>query len=353
MPVVTQNQIELFLAILFIKIPEEELLILTTGYNGEERTRETQVIAISNRDNDALTLSLCNPNDYWNAPRGLEMASGSLLELQDGSFVPVFCGGYTSDDDPDPTECYTLGSMIQGEPTSRVGAASLVLGQGETLWITGGNSIVSSLPLDTTTLYEFGRGGQLADISLPERKSFHCLEKISDDLAILYGGEGYKQQVSDKSWSIGPEFGIDNVGDWIPLASLSKARSRHMCGVLNGSIVIAAGGINSINQTIDTVELFYIMDHDPAQLTNQSWIPGPEMPLALAGAVSATVKEQTKLVIVGGVAVLDSSEISKTVLVLSCFNMDCHWTINNFELPYSRAYSLGFVLPGQAMISGS
>ena len=357
-------------------------MLLTTGFNGAVLTRYTDIVSIS-KD---LTLTICNQVDYWHSKHAIYFASGGLIKTGDGTVTPIVCGGAQAPLDPVPSafnskKCNVLGGCryIDVLQKRSSGSATTVLNKGEILWVTGGiwdelsihngETSATMTPCRETNLitstgsdFNIGNG-----IPLPQARAFHCLVTLEDNVVVLCGGGDSYHSVSDQCWTLDYILEEEDSNDWTLMAPLLQARSYHQCKVLvmnggAGKMIVAAGGIDANNQTTDTVEVLYLPTggQDDLLLTSQNWTTGPRMPMALAGAVSATTGNQSVLLVVGGVPVWgENGIVSKTILMLSCDSNaghdlvdNCQWTINDLKLPIGRAFSTGLLLPSHSIFTG-
>ncbi len=131
---------------------------------------------------------------------GLIHATGGFLEAQDNQDedpVAVVCGGDFWVESVLNDRCMILDDASGGGflNKARIGAASVVIDNGKTLWVTGGQDQESYLsdtefisrsnlqPLLTLTTAEQGP-------HLPQALSDHCLVKVGPQMAIVTGGMG-------------------------------------------------------------------------------------------------------------------------------------------------------------------
>ncbi len=360
------------------------------GYDYSSVTSVTEVIAVSSKGEVAHCNQFMGFDGLFDSPVELKQATGGLLRLPVSlqedpvqnyyQSVPVFCGGNWNYALASRV-CYRLGAAFE-DPIGvliqeRSQAASVSINNGSTLWVTGGeyqefNGLeYFSNPLDTTeyldVIYEdkdkVGLDLELDSMSListlgprlPTMMRGHCLEMISDKLVILYGGYNYAQEFS-KAWT----FDLDKQNnpdgeDWVEIASMSLARDRHSCGVLRDAlspkerkIVVAAGGCAGGGAHFglvirDSVELL----HANGEVLALKWATGPQMPEPLCGAASATIKDGTRLFVVGGVTdfTVFPEEKSNSVYYLQCRLTLCEWTTVDLELLSPRSGAVAMIVP--------
>ncbi len=123
------------------KITEDnEVLIVTTGtFAGSHYGfSHTDIFYLENGDRVKCSNNL-------DSPIGLYSATGGAIYGENKDILPIICGGY--DDETfglGSSRCFKLGMNDSGlEPFAamkydRVGASSVVIDNGATLWVTGG-----------------------------------------------------------------------------------------------------------------------------------------------------------------------------------------------------------------------
>ncbi len=121
---------------------------------------------------------------------------------------------------------------------------------------------------------------------LPIEIYCHCLEMITDKLAILYGGEKWDDAPLANSWTFDLDISTNPNQTWVERTSMSASRRSHSCGVLRDAaspeerkIVVAAGGCGYKHgwsgMPLDSVELLHIS----GPVIALRWTSGPTMPV--------------------------------------------------------------------------
>jgi hypothetical protein len=182
--------------------------------------------------------------DYPIQVRG---AVGGLLNQGD----PLVCGGDISIY-PYTNVCYVVNQPGQSSEMleERGYSASLTLNSSH-LWITGGYGYYNGW-LKTSEFVSIGQPS-VKGPDLPYAVNGHCLVGVNSSTALLCGGTGqfyfkecYYMELEDHSWSQGP--------------SMMTKRVSHSCGIFKSAahqgrnIVIAAGGFNQYDDSLDSVE---------------------------------------------------------------------------------------------------
>ncbi len=314
------------------------------------------------------TLTRCFPHSLQSRTR-LSNGFGGVLRLGCDDNVPLVCSGENGN-------CQRLGDHAADPSLEgifkdyRVGAASVVIRNGTTLWVTGGfERPGGSMPTTTTEWIDFSeysndggdsiKRGYGVDLPGGQDIRFHCLVVVASDLAVLFGGSD-DHNSNSATWTIQI---TDNIlepdGDsWTNLnVPMLVARFHHSCGViksgLDRSIIVAAGGFveelfdnEIIIETIDHVEILEVVSEANIVLADH-WEEGPRLPIKLAGAGSAATGDHTKLFLGGGKQTIGFSDYSESVFYLTCVNdgWDCEWTKDNMELLYKRSYQVALVVP--------
>ena len=135
--------------------------------------------------------------DVWGAVGGLLLGH-----------TPILCGGLnaTDKDDPIPSDkCVHLvmpsTMTLPNLQTARVFAASAVLANETTLWVTRGyTSDQENKPLDSTELIDIERGTNDEGPTLPMPLLFHCLVQLNNDQVLLVGGMNDQKEAEDDTY---------------------------------------------------------------------------------------------------------------------------------------------------------
>ncbi len=332
----------------------ESLLILASGLELLSPLRFTDAVSISTNYSQ---LSECSHS--LDMPHELDSAFGGHLRLTtttgDNVAIPVVCAGDRGDG-PE-LKCYRLGHE---EPvgtllTERSGAASVVINNGQTLWVTGGSDrlIQQLTSTELLTVANDSTTDNFLLIStegkpLPGPVHHHCLQMLDSDTAVLFGGSRNPDTL-DETWSLEDHHG----GEWQQRAPLPVPKSMLMCGVIKDAsgqkIIVAAGGL------IDDFDNFW----DPTKTTkttefllglDQTWEAGPDLPTELAIAQSSTTEDQTMMLVAGGVLSSMTYEESLSVYSLKCVNMNCEWTTFDLELTQTRLWFVSMIIPPYSLI---
>ena len=198
--------------------------------------------------------------DVWGAVGGLLLGH-----------TPILCGGLnaTDKDDPIPSDkCVHLvmpsTMTLPNLQTARVFAASAVLANETTLWVTGGyTSDQENKPLDSTELIDIERGTNDEGPKLPMPLLFHCLVQLNNDQVLLVGGMNDQKEAEDdtylfdypsRTWKGGPP--------------LKHARYGHGCGSFFKEtsygqlemMVLVASGKNSAEERLPVEQINMIHD---------------------------------------------------------------------------------------------
>ncbi len=331
-------------------------MLFATGHSDNGDVSDTELMTVFNNG----TLAKCiTPN--LQAPLPLQDATGGMMltlsSKGDLVHMPVVCGGWLARTDY-KKHCYRLGqsSPIGTLTRERVGAVSVVINNGNRLWVTGGRTIYD-IDQDTTDILDISPDKESSDphlvltdssIRLPRKISYHCLEMLDSTTAFLFGGSEkyYKASVLNRSWTL--DLGNYESVEWEQRASMLEPRWKHSCGVLRvdeegqRKLVVAAGGeVDYVGQITDTVDVLHIK----GKSLSKSWQFGPSMKVALSSAVSVTTSDQLKLIVAGGITVRE--ELSAMVFQFQCRDIDlCHWKQMDVSLYYPRDSMVGMVFPG-------
>ncbi len=288
--------------------------------------------------------------------------------------LPVICGGGTDNAD----KCFGLTDNFGIDSnasmnSARIGAASLVVDNGKSLWVTGGYNSESPA-LSTTELVTANLTSDIVVSShvshrLPTELKHHCLVGIGPEHALMIGGQDKNDINKGESWL----YHLPSSVFAIMKHPLGTARSNHACGVLKlyrnateevAHVVIAAGGLIKQGLPTASVEMLVLLTvgngEDVNTMTAAPWNPGPSMPKSAPGLGIANA-DNNKLIVVTG-SLDNGIDNDNLVFVFQC-NVDspmmsanattttsseswlqCQWTIlDNKEL--TRPSLLAFVLP--------
>ncbi len=277
--------------------------------------------------------------------------------LQTGSKSgAVVCGVSGRQDVKD--KCYFLPSgstrWIQVEQSlmeHRDHAASIVINDGKTLWITGGGGYTPKDKLRSTdfvTLLDNGSISITPGPDLPLGFDLHCLVKLNRTTAMLIGGASSEAQW-DKNHStyfldIPEVTDSDNVTATLRTVrgpDLNKGRGEHSCGVLtnpadgNQQVVIAAGGLYPGWTEMLTVERW----------SQQGWIRGPDMPRKVKAAPGVTSPDGKSLFIIGGLDMNGGAFHSPVIYQLAYRNGCWGWSEMQQKLQDGRRNHAAMLVP--------
>ncbi len=240
----------------------------------------------------------------------------------------------------------------------RSGAASIVIDNGRTLWITGGQfqrrfCYNSTVFVSTTESSPFTiKPGP----ELPINVTVHCLNKINASTALLIGGirtprgnsplfldipgsDGSSGKIQIQSSFVGPE--------------LKVARYSPACGVLSnpgdGSshVVIVAGGTEAVRGggLLRSTEILAL--DSSGMIKDDGWndVDVPELPgKAFNKATGVTTSDGKTMLVVGGED--DKREYLNWIVKLE-FQLEkgWQWTKLDQELQVARTYPVAMMVP--------
>ncbi len=211
------------------------------------------LIATGQPANMSRTSEVVDFWDQWreiivheNYPEPVHSATGGLLNKT----TPVICGGGINNWPPFSSLCYTLteppdpaanDTDLPEDPEpvavmsqARWGAASIVIHDGNTLWVTGGTN--GRNDLSSTEFITLTDGsGPGPDLPVPVRS--HCLVELDADRIMLIGGVSSS---GGETRSKGTWIFHMNTLEWTMGPDLRIGRRYHSCGIVrdedNGTI---------------------------------------------------------------------------------------------------------------------
>ncbi len=141
---------------------------------------------------------------------------------------------------------------------------------------------------------------------------------------------------------------------WTKLQNLLYGRSRHVCGVLKDAneeeaLVVAGGSLAGSVDVHDATNYVEMLVLTTANTQMKAWDMGPNLPIPLVHAASATTSDGQTLYVIGGKGGDDSS--SKSIFKLGCSSLtadldqDCVWTKVLHELKMPSAMGLAISMP--------
>ncbi len=308
------------------------------------------VIDFQDPENNANGLSLAS---YPGS--GMESGVGGLVRQdKTGSLAPLICGGKDLSLGGDVTDlCYKMDddnpSMMIQAPVkllqARHSASSVVIDNGQTLWITGGwQNQGPDQSLDTT---EFVRlvpyPGTSQGPTMPTTSHSHCIMMANASHALLTLGDRVQHPHNRKeTWFYNLKQNASTGSDWVPGPDLIAERQDHTCVVaydklLEKSVAIVAGGME-YSQPVSTVEFLWLD-------MNEEWIPGPDLPVATRGAVSILTPDQSSMIYLGGCSDCYNDNNHLSMGVCTIFGGTCTWLLMEQELPEATVWGVAMLLP--------
>ena len=214
--------------------------LITTGKNSNGYQRTSEMIDLAIKSDSSC-------KNWAEFPKDVDSATGGVIKE-----TVVICGGGNSDESFD--ECYSLNgkvaALITQMSTEREYAASLVI-NGESLWITGGQSFNTGI-LASSEYIKLEGGIPGPDLPIPIHS--HALVAINKTCSIFIGGgtTGYVTlptvyyfEHEGKKWNQGPD--------------LMQARRGHASGIVTDEasydefVIVTGGGYNGI--MLDSTEI--------------------------------------------------------------------------------------------------
>ncbi len=305
---------------------------------------------------------LNNDSEFLECSHNLEIPSGPLhyatggILVRDGDWTPIVCGGKSFITNVVNDKCFTLSQAPHANQTAeeqsldlmqinRIGAASLVVDNGKSLWVTGGGSPSSHNSVQTELVqlsHDDGHFVSSTSLQLPESLTHHCLKQIGPRMAIAVGGEDSDGYIHRNSWSLD----LDSL-EWRSQV-LRAPRTKHACGVLinvelpTSKVVIAVGGETSTGTWTASVDLLVIVSFPEEEEEGEEneipgeWIEGPKMPKIVHNAIGITTADHQRFLVVG---VTDDSNLNVFEMQCSSGGMEvevewqCGWTAIEQKLP--------------------
>ena len=296
-------------------------------------------------------IDLWNPshvcNNLTSYPETMKEATGGLVLDQFGNDAILVCGGDGSNGISD--NCYSLGESAEARlvtqmTTPRTGAASLVINNGSTLWVTGGWSGLERL--DSTEFITLESIEKIHDErSLPMKLSHHCLVRINVSHVMIIGGHGIQPEAEQGSWYLSGMDVMDSNSPWIPGPSLigSNGLGNHVCGVivdavLEKTFVLVAGG--SKNSYTGTFRVQYL------GLDSDAWTLQESALNRVTSAASSIVSpDLSSFIIIGGFFEPTKEPFYQTLSRCQMIGGSCHCQIMEQELQTPRAFAVAILIP--------
>ena len=293
------------------------------------------------------------PEEY---PMATEWASAAVLQKH-GQEYPIICGGaYRQSGIKARDICHFLHydndkwtwtklSKTLAEP--RYASASIIAGDTNTLWVTGGINTMTETHLRSTDLVSLpDNAKKLTGDSftikpgpnLPLALAKHCMVKLNSSMAMLIGGEISSGSIIAATYfvDIPPgNGGSDRTGDPGPV--MKTKRQAHSCGVLknpgdsNSQVVVVMGG--HYKQKLKSTEVLVVG-------SNQGWTSGPDFPEGNTNMAQVTSMDEKKLLVFGGFG-------TPTKIHQLHYSMEDGWiwTEMDQELKVERTRSMAMKIP--------
>ncbi len=300
-------------------------------------------------------------------PHGVILATGGLVQDLGCNFATILCGGqgYLGDHESVYSKCYYL---TRSEDTTtfltfdlyhgpRTAAASIVIDNGITLWVTGGmgqnfaDILATSeyISVDPTPSAQKG-----PDLVFPLES--HCMVRLNDeDHAMVIGGySGIEMDVGYYGGIFGSEpesrTWIFNFNQWTEAPTLNFRRKNLACGVLlnetsGQKLVMVAGGIAQDAPNSTAVEYLWL---DLVENEHDEWLIETEaLCQPTVGASSVVTQDQLRLILIGGRSLFKAYPYHKSLC--SCQMLDgkpaCH--LMHQELKNERVFSVAMLIPDE------
>ncbi len=298
-----------------------DVLLITTGWPFYGRSR-TEVIHIG--DFQAVCQDM---PDYRVQCAGA--VGGLLYNHSHNQQIPLVCGGSGNVD-----KCYVVGqeeadAEDQVSITMRYArkqAASVVINEGTTLWITGGGTPVG---ITRTTEYVTMSGSiDGPDLPMVPKVDRHCMVAMSPMETILIGGRFNR----DKAWSHNA-----TTGDWTLMGDMVLSHENAPCGVLEDSVELNRTIILATTANGSTE----IMVHGYGDGANE-WTLGPAFPTSIKYGSLVTTKDRKRLVAFG---YDDGVWHSALFYQITCHSLQCQWRKMPQEMAQARREVVGFLIP--------
>ena len=311
--------------------------------------------------------------------KGLVDASGGVLVSPDEQYAVVVCGGEfvldNSNGNNPNYECMVLNDIPVKLSANgflnakRIGSASMIIDNGNTLWVTGGADSHSTTEFVTAMNVEDSFWTNNAGPILPNSQlEYHCLTKLGPEVAAMIGGKSgwlklnwsiyiymilgayLENNDGSTSWSVNL-----STMKWKPLLALNKERHKHACGVFkmgNTRLIVAAGGSSIDNNDIlDSVEFLEATETGDVPLGGQFEF-GPSMPMPIRDGASAMTSDQLALFVVGGTSINVNVE---SLFKLRCSDVQdvgkCSWSKVGIELRLPTTRGLAIMMPPISIMS--
>ncbi len=257
---------------------------------------------------------------------------GLLYNHSHNQQIPLVCGGSGNVD-----KCYVVGQEGPAEDQvsitmryARRHAASVVINEGTTLWITGGET---SIPVGITKTTEYvTMSGSIdgPDLPMVPKVDRHCMVAVNPMETLLIGGR-FNQ---DKAWSHNA-----TSGDWTLTGDMVLSHENAPCGVLEDSVDLNKTIILATAENGSTE----IMVHSNGA---HDWSLGPEFPTSIEYGSLVTTKDRKRLIAFG---FDDGVWHSVLFYQFTCHSLQCHWQKMPQEMTAARSDLVSFLIPYHMM----
>ena len=283
---------------------------------------------------------------------------GVLIQPVEGDLDVVVCGGEHAATNDENTACTSLTdatSTARNLDIARTAAASLLVDNGQTLWLTGGNFGVDKHKHTELVRWESDPSMPMTEAvdapQLPRNLKYHCIVRLGPQVAIMIGGQESVDKYNPYSWSVN----LDRL-HWRSKI-LRTLRSMHTCGAIRDvelpevKFVFAVGGQTPDGYMTQTVDVLFVRTGDGIHYFDSSWTFGPKLPYALSHAVAVTMPDQSRFFLIGGTKQNDDNiNYNHDVFQTQCLNKQCIWSAINEDLGRNPSvFGLAFMLPPVSM----
>ncbi len=265
----------------------------------------------------------------------LSFATGGFLNGN----TPLVCGGKKSRIGNYSDKCLSVGTGSSSLPvvdmlTRRVAPASVVLDDGQTLWITGGGSGPYTW-LNSTEYFSLTSRRSQWGPPLPIKVSRHCMVKLSPTRVMLIGGYERTIDYEDRTWIY--DF---TTKKWTRGPSLLEGTSDLACGIFKDSetqedIVVAGPGARPYSYYTQSTQLW--------KVDSDQFVHGPPLHVSIHSANGITSADGKHFILIGGSG--SHMEHLYSLYRLQCFNFECQWTKMEQELQVARMDAVVMLLP--------
>ncbi len=268
----------------------------------------------------------------------------------DGGHAVVICGGQGMEGNFLLKSCYiaTNQKSFQSEHFDmqngyRTAAASTVIDNGLTLWITGGwdfSSRQNTSELVTLNPVSSSKNGPQLILALES----HCMVQLNESHAMLIGGSSDFHDPEDRTWC----YSNLHQQQWASCPNLNYRRKNLACGVLydnmlDQTVVMVAGGIHVDMFGDKTVEHLFIGDNSR---WDQGWtIDNGVLCYGTFGPSSVVSHDKSRLIIIGGRAIGYPNPYHKSLCSCTITQGSPNCEVMKQELQIGRGLSVAMLIP--------